>query len=78
LKQSEIIISVSDSGLGIKNENKNKLFHLFGSLKDKKRKINMDGIGLGLVISKMIVEKFNGKIDFISKYKKGSTFFFSF
>ena len=38
----------------------------------------MNGIGLGLVISKMIVIKFNGFIDFISKYGKGSTFFFTF
>ena len=38
----------------------------------------MNGIGLGLVISKMIVSKFNGSIDFISKYGKGSTFFFTF
>ena len=38
----------------------------------------MDGIGLGLVISRMIVDKFNGKIDFQSTFKKGSTFFFTF
>lgn len=38
----------------------------------------MQGIGLGLVISQMIVKKFNGQIDFLSKYKKGSTFFFNF
>ena len=40
--------------------------------------MNVDGIGLGLVISKMIVNKFNGEINFMSKYKKGSTFFFTF
>jgi len=50
-----LIISVTDSGIGIKENNKSKLFHLFGSIKDKKRKINTQGIGLGLVISKMIV-----------------------
>jgi hypothetical protein len=38
----------------------------------------MEGIGLGLVICKMIVKKFNGKINFVSKYKEGSTFFYSF
>ena len=38
----------------------------------------MNGIGLGLVISKMIVSKFNGFIDFISEYEKGSTFFYTF
>ena len=71
-------MSVIDTGVGIKNEDQGKLFKLFSSIKDEKRKINMNGIGLGLVISKMIVIKFNGSIDFISKYGKGSTFFFTF
>ena len=38
----------------------------------------MNGIGLGLVISKMIVTQFEGTIDFISKYGEGSTFYFTF
>lgn len=42
---------------------------MFGSIKDQKRKINTNGIGLGLVISKMLVTKFDGEIDFQSKYK---------
>jgi len=69
---------VIDSGIGIKEGDQTKLFKLFGSIKDEKKKINTQGIGLGLVISKLIVEKFNGTIDFISEYKEGSTFFFSF
>ena len=67
-----------DNGKGIKVKNQDKLFKLFGSIKDEKRKINTNGIGLGLVISKLIVNKFNGYIDFVSKYKKGSTFFYTF
>ena len=63
--------------MGIKEVDQNKLFKMFGSIKNEQKKINIQGIGLGLVISKLIVEKFNGKIDFISKYKKGTTFFFS-
>ena len=39
--------------------------------------MNSKSIGLGLVISKLIVNKFNGKIDFISKFKQGSTFSYS-
>ena len=38
----------------------------------------MNGIGLGLVISKMIVKKFDGNINFISEYEKGTTFYFTF
>ena len=51
---------------------------MFGCIKDTKKKINTKGIGLGLMISKLIVEKFNGSIDFVSTFKKGSTFFFTF
>ena len=71
-------MSVIDSGIGIEDKNKDKLFKLFGSIKDEEKKINLKGIGLGLVISKLIVSKFNGQIDFISKYEKGSTFFYTF
>ena len=71
-------VSVTDTGLGIREKDKSRLFKLFGSIKDEKKKINTQGIGLGLVISKLIVNKFNGVIDFLSKYKRGSTFFFTF
>lgn len=71
-------ISVIDSGIGIKDEDKEKIFKLFGSIKDEKKNVNTKGIGLGLVISKMIVLKFNGTIDFISNWKKGSNFFYTF
>jgi signal transduction histidine kinase len=82
LKQAEgrqfLRVSVKDDGVGIKEENKCHIFKLFGSIKDKKHKINMQGIGLGLVICKMIVKKFNGSINFLSEYGHGSTFYFSF
>ena len=64
----KLLISMIDSGIGIEDRNQSKLFKLFGSIKDEKKKINTQGIGLGLVISKMIVHKFNGTIDFISKF----------
>ena len=38
----------------------------------------MQGIGLGLVICKMIVEKCHGQINFVSNYNKQTTFFFTF
>ena len=49
---------------------------MFGTIKDTK--VNTQGIGLGLVISKLIVEKFNGEINFTSTEGEGSTFFFTF
>ena len=76
-ESESITVSVIDSGLGIKKKDQGKLFKLFGSIKHEQKKVNMNGIGLGLVISKLLVEKFNGKIDFKSKYKQGTTFFFT-
>ena len=63
-----IRISVIDTGIGIKEQDQSKIFTLFSSMRDKTREINMQGIGLGLVISQMIVKKFNGQIDFISEF----------
>ena len=75
---SMVEVYVRDSGIGIKKKDQSKLFKMFGSIKDSKSKFNTQGIGLGLVISKMIVEKFGGKISFKSKYLYGTQFKFSF
>lgn len=48
-------ISVKDSGIGIKEEDQDKLFKMFGFL-DSTKELNTKGIGLGLHISKMMVE----------------------
>ena len=73
-----VVVRVRDSGIGIKKKDQAKLFKMFGSIKDSKSRSKTQGIGLGLVISKMIVQKFNGKISFKSKYNHGSEFMFSF
>ena len=62
--------------MGIKKENEKNIFKLFGS--HKQNKVNTEGIGLGLMISKMIVEHFDGIINFTSEYKKGSIFYYTF
>ena len=54
-------IQVKDTGEGIRPKDQDKLFKLFGYLKATQNK-NVNGIGLGLVISKQIVEQFGGKI----------------
>ena len=51
---------------------------MYGTVRHEKKGVNIKGIGLGLCISKLIVEKFNGKINFFSQYNKGTTFFYSF
>ena len=70
-------LSVVDNGIGIKENDQNNLFKLFGALVDEENRININGIGLGLVISKLIVENFDGKIGLKSKFGQGSTFFFT-
>lgn len=69
-------VSIIDSGIGIKEQDKHKLFKLFGFVKDTTN-LNANGIGLGLMISDMIVSKYDGKITFDSTEGQGSTFTFT-
>lgn len=75
---SSILVMVEDTGVGIREEHLNKVFerfyvvdHSFG------RSYGSSNIGLGLFISKQIVEKHGGKIWVESKAGKGSTFYFT-
>ena len=67
-----LIISVEDSGIGIKEENIKKLFTKFERFDEKNTTI--EGAGLGLAITKMLVELMHGKIIVQSKYGEGSKF----
>jgi signal transduction histidine kinase len=69
-------ISVKDTGAGISIEDQDKLFKLFGFVQDAKG-TNVNGIGLGLVISEQIVQKLDGRIWFKSEENVGSTFTFT-
>lgn len=68
-----LIISVEDSGIGIKKENIDKLFNKFERF-DLEKNITIEGTGLGLAITKKLVELMNGKIVVQSKYGSGSKF----
>ena len=68
-----LIISVEDTGIGIKQENLNKLFNKFERL-DLKDNITIEGTGLGLAITKKLVDMMNGKIVVQSIFGKGSKF----
>lgn len=68
-----LIISVEDSGIGIKEESIPKLFSKFERLNVEKQ-ITIEGTGLGLAISKKLLELMNGKIIVQSVYGKGSKF----
>ncbi len=68
-----LIISVKDTGRGIKSEDINKLFTKFERL-DVERNTTTEGTGLGLAITKKLVELMNGLINVESRYKEGSIF----
>lgn len=68
-----LIISVRDSGRGIKAEDINKLFTKFERL-DVERNTTAEGTGLGLAITKRLVELMGGTINVESRYKEGSIF----
>jgi PAS domain S-box-containing protein len=69
-------ISVSDSGIGIKERDIGKLFKEFQQL-DSGSTRKYGGTGLGLVITKKLIELHGGKIIVESRYGEGSTFSFS-
>lgn len=71
--ENEIEISVADSGAGIPDEKKAKIFERFSQLSSNDRQ----GLGLGLFISKWIVEAHGGRIWVKSEPGKGSVFSFT-
>lgn len=68
-----LIIKVEDTGIGIKDEDKAKLFESFTRL-EQSRNRNIEGTGLGLKITKQLVSMMSGSIDVESEYGKGSVF----
>ncbi|MCR4793199.1 MAG: response regulator [Lachnospiraceae bacterium] len=66
-------VSVADTGMGIKEEDKQKLFKSFQRLDEKKNR-SIEGTGLGLHITQRLLEMMEGGIEFESEYGKGSTF----
>ncbi|MDD3150296.1 MAG: ATP-binding protein [Candidatus Gastranaerophilales bacterium] len=70
----EIIVCVEDTGMGIPNEDIPKMFKRFSQGTKQKRST---GTGLGLYLSRQIIEAHYGKIWLESELEKGSKFFFS-
>ena len=72
----EFTFHVIDTGIGIKEEDKNKLFESFQQV-DSKRNRSVEGTGLGLAISKRLVSAMGGTIGIESEYGQGSDFWFT-
>lgn len=73
-KKILLIVSVEDTGIGISDENKEKLFGSFERFDNEKNK-GIEGTGLGLAITKQLVELMNGNIGVYSTIGKGSLFY---
>ena len=67
-------IKISDTGYGIKQEDFDKLFEKFSRLENATQN-EIEGTGLGLVITKKYVDLMGGKIWFESEYEVGTTFY---
>ncbi len=75
IAQTKLVrVSFSDKGKGINAKNQELLFQPFNRLGAEQSKI--EGTGIGLVISRQIVELMAGNIGFTSEENKGSTFWF--
>ena len=70
-----MIVKVKDTGIGIRQEDQDKLFDAFQRV-DERNNRNIEGTGLGLGISKLLSELMGGKLYFTSTYNVGSEFVF--
>jgi len=77
-----LVFKVIDTGIGIKEQDKEKLFKMYGRVDQSDQSINTQGVGLGLTISNELVRLLNPKKQFSgikckSEFAKGTSFSFS-
>ncbi len=68
-------VSVSDTGIGIRQEDMKKLFSEFDRIEEKRNR-NIEGTGLGMTITKRLLNMMNSSLDVSSVYGEGSVFSF--
>ena len=76
-EDKRVKVSVTDTGIGIKKENMEKLFKQFSRIYVEDKPVT-EGTGLGLYLSKKIVDLLGGQIKAESEFGKGSMFTFTF
>ena len=70
----KLLFKISDTGTGIKEEDQDKLFSKFTRLENAVEN-EIEGSGLGLVITKQYIESMGGKIWYETQYRVGTTFY---
>jgi len=73
-KENEFIFSISDNGIGIPNESKDKIFDLFSKAHENQ---GVEGHGIGLSICRQIINQHGGEIWVESELDEGTTFNFT-
>lgn len=73
---NEYTFYVKDTGIGIKEENLDRIFNRFVKIEEETSELAR-GTGIGLYLSKLVVEKLGGHIWVNSQYGVGSTFYFT-
>jgi signal transduction histidine kinase len=76
-QDNELVLFVEDTGIGIKEEFQPEIFNRFVKNEDNKDQNFVRGAGIGLSLTKELVQVLGGKIWFTSAYQEGSTFFLS-
>ena len=81
-KKRIIIFELEDTGIGIREEKRSKLFTLFGKIKQDNIEVKKQGVGLELAVSQSLIRAHNdyipnGEIKVESEFGKGSKFYFS-
>ena len=71
-----LLVSVKDTGIGIKPEDMQKLFSEFERIEEKKHR-NIEGTGLGMSITKRLLEMMDSALEVESTYGEGSDFHFA-
>lgn len=77
--KKQLICLISDIGIGIKQEDQDKIFNLHKTKFNNN--LTFDQIGMGLLISKQLVQSFGGSLDFVSRSQephRGTTIVFTF